>query len=191
MSDYVFPSTLTPAAEWTPVPQIEENTPAKGGAGQPDNAQAQALVNRLQYLRDVAVPEIVADAVAGMGGEGTTTPFVALEITTDPSPYNGMATMVYWDAAAAPKAKLSVLSGGGVDIDNPSNLSDGAELMLLITTDGRYIQFGPKFVWADGLAPFPPDPIWSETTENHLFRFVYSADLDMVIGQYLKYLSAP
>lgn len=42
---------LTPTPAWTPVPQLEASTLALGGAGGPMNAQAQALLNRLEMLK--------------------------------------------------------------------------------------------------------------------------------------------
>lgn len=42
---------LTPTPALTPVPQLETNTLALGGTGNPMNQQAQALLNRAEYLR--------------------------------------------------------------------------------------------------------------------------------------------
>lgn len=41
---------LTPTPSFDPVPQLETSTLALGGPGQPMNAQAQALLNRTQFL---------------------------------------------------------------------------------------------------------------------------------------------
>lgn len=43
-------ANLTPVPSWDAVPQIEITTPVLGGAGQPANWQAQALLNRQQAL---------------------------------------------------------------------------------------------------------------------------------------------
>lgn len=43
---------LTPTPSFDPVPQLETNTLALGGPGAPMNSQAQALVNRTEYLND-------------------------------------------------------------------------------------------------------------------------------------------
>lgn len=43
---------LTPVSELTPVVQLETNTLALGGTGSPMNQQAQALLNRTQYIAD-------------------------------------------------------------------------------------------------------------------------------------------
>lgn len=64
---YEFPNILSPSAELTDVPQIEEDTPAQGGPGGPDNAQAQALLNRIEYLLTVLLPPL-ARMVQGAEG---------------------------------------------------------------------------------------------------------------------------
>jgi len=43
---------LNPTPALTPVPQLETNTLALGGTGNPMNQQAQALLNRTEYIRD-------------------------------------------------------------------------------------------------------------------------------------------
>lgn len=43
-------TNLTPVPGWDDVFQIETSTPVLGGPGGPDNAQAQALLNRTEYL---------------------------------------------------------------------------------------------------------------------------------------------
>jgi len=64
---YTFPNILSPSAELTDVPQIEEDTPAQGGPSGPDNAQAQALLNRIEYLLTVLLPPL-ARMVQGAEG---------------------------------------------------------------------------------------------------------------------------
>ena len=49
-------TTLTPVNELTAVPQLERTTVAEGGAGRPMNTQAQALLNRIQYVLDTLLP---------------------------------------------------------------------------------------------------------------------------------------
>lgn len=44
-------ANLTPTASWDDVPQLDTSTPALAGPGGPMNLQAQALLNRLEFLR--------------------------------------------------------------------------------------------------------------------------------------------
>lgn len=63
---------LTPVSELTPVVQLETNTLALGGTGNPMNSQAQALLNRDAYrgqqISDLSAA--VADAIAQLGSLG-------------------------------------------------------------------------------------------------------------------------
>lgn len=57
---------LNPTPEWTPVPQLEISTPARAGPGGPMNAQAQALLNRIEKLkRDTSVK--TGDVIVNVG----------------------------------------------------------------------------------------------------------------------------
>lgn len=184
MSDYVFPNTLTPVAEWTPVPQIEANTPAKGGPGEPDNAQAQALANRLQYLRQVEIPTVVADAVAGIGGGsggGGSSGFITLVPSSDMDPYDG--NLVYWDVSLGKKARINVATPMSCKLAPPTNLQDGDELILRVCVYLTGFYFDDTiFVWPNGGSPtwdHMVDPDYSAS----LFRFVYDAEMGRLIGQ--------
>lgn len=44
-------ANLNPIPGWDNIPQLETTTRARGGAGQPMNTQAQALLNRTEYLQ--------------------------------------------------------------------------------------------------------------------------------------------
>lgn len=63
---------LTPNPELTPVPQLEIGTIALGGTGNPMNSQAQALLNRIEYVRE-QLTEFDASGVSfSQGGAGST-----------------------------------------------------------------------------------------------------------------------
>lgn len=84
---YEFPNTLSPSAELTDVPQLEEDTPAQGGPGGPDNAQAQALLNRIEYVLTVLIPPLarmVQGAEGAVLADGSGAP-VGLDNTPTPA----------------------------------------------------------------------------------------------------------
>lgn len=175
MSDYVFPNTITPIAEWTPVPQIDDTTPAKGGPGEPDNAQAQALANRLQYLHEVEIPAVVGGIGGGSSG------FITLVPSSDIDPYDG--NLVYWDVSLGKKARINVAMPMSCKLAPPTNLQDGDELILRVCVYRTGFYFDSTiFVWPNGGSPtwdLMVDPDYSAS----LFRFVYDAEMGRLIGQ--------
>lgn len=62
---------LIPSPIWSPVPQLETSTQALAGPGGPMNTQAQALLNRIEKLKqDLAVKtgQVVVNVGASEGG---------------------------------------------------------------------------------------------------------------------------
>ncbi|WVR18149.1 hypothetical protein JXVLWARM_CDS_0098 [Burkholderia phage Bm1] len=60
-------TNLTPVAEFDDVPQLEKTTQALAGPGGPMNAQAQALLNRTEFLNQILQgnnPQFTAAMVA-------------------------------------------------------------------------------------------------------------------------------
>lgn len=71
---------LTPVPELSPVPQLEVNTIALAGTGNPMNQQAQALLNRNQYLVDEAAGRVnVLRHGASVLLEDNTSQFIAAD----------------------------------------------------------------------------------------------------------------
>lgn len=79
---------LTPSPALTPVPQLETNTLALGGTGNPMNSQAQALLNRSEFIRAqvLSVSADLADAEAEIGRTGVSVDsvFALLSEAQDP-----------------------------------------------------------------------------------------------------------
>lgn len=156
--DYTFPNVLSPIAEWTDIPQLEADTPATGGAGMPANAQAQALANRIEY-----VGNIVDGGIQG------------LNISGDVSGNYPGKPMVYWDVNLGVKANLnlSVYSGGAV-VAMPTNLWEGAEITLIVSTRTNFLAFDPGFRFAAGVGNTFFTGQSDGASATGLFRFIYS-----------------
>lgn len=69
-------TNLVAIPAWDDIPQLEKTTRALGGAGGPMNLQAQALANRLDWLRLQCVN--VRDPQYGAKGDGLTDDYVAI-----------------------------------------------------------------------------------------------------------------
>lgn len=156
--DYTFPNVLSPIAEWTDIPQLEEDTPATGGAGMPANAQAQALANRIELMGNMV-----------LGGVQW------LNISSDVSGDYPGKNLVYWDANIGVKASLnlSVYSGGAV-VAMPTNLWEGAELTLVVSTRTNFLAFAPDFRFAAGVGNTFFTGQSDGASATGLFRFIYS-----------------
>lgn len=76
-------ANLTPTPGWDNVLQLETDTPVLGGPGGPDNAQAQALLNRFAFLEGATGSSKVGHTPAGTGAVATT---VNLKLDESPSP---------------------------------------------------------------------------------------------------------
>ena len=62
----MFENSLVPDPKWEKIPQIETSTIAKGGLGGAANAQAQAILNNIEYTKrhTTLVFETLAEAQA-------------------------------------------------------------------------------------------------------------------------------
>lgn len=179
---YVFPNTLTPSAEWTDIPQIETDTPAQGGAGGADNAQAQALANRLQYLVDVGIPDAVAAAGAGSGGSSDT--LSILDQSTDESGNFPGAYIVYWDITEQGKRARLYIGFDPVQLVLPTGLSVGDELTLYVTSSGGLLYLSSTYAFESGVTqPFMTNSI-NEPPSRALFKFFW--DGYQMIGTHLR-----
>lgn len=164
--DYTFPNVLVPIPEWTDIPQLEEDTPATGGAGMPANAQAQALANRIESLANFVYGQVQPLIISG----------------DDSSAHPGVP-MVYWDANQGLKARLdlSMYSAGAV-VAMPTNIYDGDELILIVTSRTNFLAFDTGYQFAAGV----DNPFFTSQSAGYsvsaLFRFVYDQQHGILIG---------
>lgn len=163
--DYQFKNYLTPVPQMDWIPQIDEDTPAKGGPGGYDNAQAQALLNCIAfiYLR--------------IGGGVQT-----LEISSDESIEYPGVPIVYWDAGKGRQARLdlSTYSAGAV-VSMPTNMEDGDELTLIVTSRTNFLAFDAGFQFAAGVGNTFFNSQASGSSVRALFKATYDQQNGVLI----------
>lgn len=164
--DYTFKNFLTPSPQMDWVPQLDDDTPARGGAEGSANAQAQALLNCIAfiYLR--------------VGGGVQT-----LEISSDESSDYPGVPRVYWNAGAGLKARLDLpIYSAGAEVAMPTGMTDGDELILIVSARANFLAFAQGFVFAEGVT----NPFFTSQASGSgikaLFRFIYDQQNDLLIG---------
>lgn len=107
---------LTPTSSLDPVPQLETSTLALAGPGQPMNFQAQALLNRTQYLVE-ALQDIYNELDPALGGKLVGFSQFGLSLPGDPSPVEKGFWNNIGSGANIWKARDRYLFGDAVDQD--------------------------------------------------------------------------
>ena len=110
-------ANLTPVPGWDAVPQLEITTPVLGGPGGVANAQAQALVNRLEAMRGTGSGQgasLVGVQDAGAFLAATTVEAALQEIAKNNDDHEGLLNYgTQAGATAALTAAATALSSGG------------------------------------------------------------------------------
>jgi hypothetical protein len=104
-------TNLTELPGWDQVPQIEVTTVLKGGPGGPMNAQAQALLNRFEWLRAQSVNVLDPRFAGGAKADGVTDDTAAIQAAIDYAAADGSPKAVYVPGGRYVVGKLVIKFG--------------------------------------------------------------------------------